>query len=153
MTVYKCSFYEIRKYSQLRAIVVFMIESVSGCFLICYINTTLAIAAKLKNVRARNQCFAYSIFYLSDYVTFSHYICLSHYSYSQILLLEGRQTCCYTTCSKWSFKNNGNQYNPSTFSDLLSILAFAFSLTALFLWSKFHLQKVYSSMVSSSTFF
>ena len=149
MTVYKCSLCEIRKYSQLRGIVVFTIESVSGCFLICYINTTLAIVLKLMNVRTRNQCFAYSIFYLSDYVRFTHYVWFSHCSYSQILLLEERQTCCCTICSKWSFKNNGNQSHPSTFSDLLSILAFAFSLTALFLWSKFHLQKVYSSMVSS----
>lgn len=143
MTVYKWSFYEIRRYSQLRAIIVLTIESVSGYFLICYINTTLAIVVKLKNVRTRNQCFAYWIFSLSDYV------CFSHYSYNQILLLEGRQTCCRTICSKWSLKNNGNQFHPSTFSYLLSILAFAFSLTALFLWFKFHLQKVYSSMVSS----
>ena len=143
MTVYTWSFFEIRKYSQLRAIIVFTIESVSGCFLICYINTTLAIVVKLKNVRTRNQCFAYWIFYLSDYVRFSHYVCFFHYSYDQILLLEGRQTCFRTICSKWSLKNNGNQFRPSTFSYLLSILAFAFSLTALFLWSKFHLQKVY----------
>ena len=149
MTVYKCSFYEIRKYSELRVIVVFTIESASGCFLICYINTTLAIVVKLKNVKTRNQCFAYWIFYLPDYVRFSHYVCFSHYSYNQILLLEGRQTCCYTICSKWSFKNNGNQFHPSTFSYLLSIVAFAFSFTALYLWSKFHLQKAYSSMVSS----
>ena len=149
MTVYKCSLCEIRKYSQLRGIVVFTIESVSGCFLICYINTTLAIVLKLMNVRTRNQCFSYSIFYLSDYVRFSRYLCFSHYSYNQILLLEERQTCCYSICNKWSFKNNGNQFQPSTFSYLLSILAFAFSLTALFLWSKFHLQKVYSSMGSS----
>ena len=149
MTVYKWSFYEIRKYSQLRATIFFTIESVSGCFLVCYINTTFAIVVKLKNVRTRNQCFAYWIFYFSDYVRFSHYVCFFHYSCDQILLLEGRQTCFRTICSKWSLKNNGNQFHPSTFSYLLSILAFAFSLTALFLWSKFHLQKVYSSMVSS----
>ena len=139
MTVYKCNIYEIKKYSQLRVILVFKIELVSGCFFICYINTTNVIVVKLDDVRTRNKCFVCWTFCLSHYV-------IPHWYY-QNLLSEGRQACCCTICSKWSLKNNGNQFHPTTFSYLLSISALDFNLTALFPWSKFHLQKIYSLML------
>ena len=39
VTVYKCDIYEIKKHSQVKAILAFMIESLSSSFVINYIYT------------------------------------------------------------------------------------------------------------------
>ena len=57
MTVYKCDINETKKYSSIKGILDFFIESVSICFLILYIYTINSTVLKLDDVRKRNKCF------------------------------------------------------------------------------------------------
>ena len=50
MAVYMCDIYEIKRHSQVKAILAFTIKSVSSCFSIHYIYTTHAIVVKLDDV-------------------------------------------------------------------------------------------------------
>ena len=55
MTVYIGDIHEIKKQAQMKAMLAFMIGSVSSCFLIHYIYTIQIIVIKLDDVRTRNR--------------------------------------------------------------------------------------------------
>ena len=135
MTVYKRAIYEIKKHSQVKVILVFTIESVSSFFLINYIYTTHGIVVKLDDVRTRNRSFGCWTLCSSPYVRYATHtinMCCQKENRLVIVLFAA---------------NDGNHFHHWTFSYLLSISACAFDLTILFLWRKFHLEKVYQSML------
>ena len=54
VTVYMCDIHEIKKHTQLKAILAFTIESLYNWFLIHHIYTIHAIVTKVDDVRTRN---------------------------------------------------------------------------------------------------
>ena len=138
MTAYKYDTYEIKRNFQLKAILAFMIKSVSCCFLIYYIYTTHAIVVKHNEVRTRNRCFGSSTLCSSHYVRYpTHTMKIFCQKESRLVVIP--------FAANDAFRITSLKFTPGYF---LSILGYAFDLTVLFIWRKFHPQKVYWSMVA-----
>ena len=142
MTVYMCDIYVIKKHSQVKVILAFTVKSLSSCFFIHYIYNTHVIVVNLEYARTIKKfcdCWNLCSFHYVRYPTHTINICF--HKENRLVVVP--------------FAANGVfRIMEITFIHLdifyfLSISAPAFDLTVLFLWCKFHCQKVYRSMLAS----